>query len=154
MSDESQHLVNEKGLAWRVSLSILVGIGWLVFLILWLFFYSETYAWEQKVAIFLLSILVLIGILGVPWALWAFKKQTSVEKEKWKVQGFRWRVWVSIVIALGVMIFLVYWFWVLAEPYDIFQNLAIFVVSFLIAGGILGAMWAPWSMTHGPEHHH
>ena len=140
MSDESQHLVNEKGLAWRVSLSILVGIGWIVFLILWLFFYAETYVWEQKVAIFLLSILVLIGILGIPWAIWALKKQTSVEKEMWKVKGFRWRVWASIVIALGVMIFLVYWFWVLAEPYDIYQNLAIFVVSFLVAGGILGAM--------------
>jgi hypothetical protein len=153
MSDESQHLVNEKGLGWRVSLSILVGVGWIVFVILWLSFYRED-SWEKNVAIFLLSILVLIGVLGVPWAYWALKKQTSVEKEMWKVKGFRWRVWVSIVIALGVMIFLVYWFWVLAEPYNIYQNLAIFVVSFLIAGGILGAMWAPWSITHGPEHHH
>ena len=108
----------------------------------------------KNVAIFLLSILVLIEVLGVPWVYWALKKQTSVEKEMWKVKGFRWRVWVSIVIGLCMIIFLVYWFWILAEPYNIYQNLAIFVVSFLVAGGVLGAMWAPWGMTHGPEHHH
>jgi hypothetical protein len=93
MSNETHDMINEtKGLAWRVSLSILVGVGWLVFLIVWLFFYTKKYVWEQNVAIFLMSILVLIGILGVPWTYWALKKQTSVEKEMWKVKGFRWRV--------------------------------------------------------------
>ena len=155
MSDESHDMINEtKGLAWKVSLSILVGVGWLVFLVVWLFFYAKKYAWEQNVAIFLMSLLILIGFLGVPWAYWALKKQTSGEKEMWKIKGFRWRVMVSIIVALGVIIFLIYWFWALAEPYDVYQNLAIFIVSFLIAGGILGAMWAPWGMTHGPEHHH
>jgi hypothetical protein len=155
MSDESHDMINEtKGLAWKVSLSILVGVGWLVFLVVWLFFYAKKYAWEQNVAIFLMSLLILIGLLGVPWVYWALKKQTSGEKEMWKIKGFRWRVMVSIIVALGVIIFLIYWFWALAEPYDVYQNLAIFIVSFLIAGGILGAMWAPWGMTHGPEHHH
>jgi len=154
MSEEPHEMKNEvKGLGWRVSLSILVGVGWLVFLVVWLFFYAKKYVWEQNVAIFLMSILVLIGILGVPWTYWALKKQTSVEKEMWKIKGFRWRVGVSIIVAFGVIIFLIYWFWILAEPYDMYQNLAIFIVSFLIAGGILAAMWAPWGMTHGPERH-
>jgi len=34
MIDKSQDMKNEKGFAWRVSLSILVGVGWIVFLIL------------------------------------------------------------------------------------------------------------------------
>ena len=93
MSDETHDMINEtKGLAWRVSLSILVGVGWLVFLIVWLFFFAKKYAWEKNVAIFLVSLLFLIGILGVPWTYWALKKQTAVEKEMWKVKGFRWRV--------------------------------------------------------------
>ena len=155
MSDETHDIINEtKGLAWRVSLSILVGVGWLVFLVVWLFFYAKKYVWEQNLAIFLMSILVLIGLLGVPWAYWALKRQTSVEKEMWKRKGFRWRVWVSIIVALCVILFLIYWFWTLAEPYDIYRNLAIFIVTLLIAGGLLAAMWAPWGMKYSPEHRH
>ena len=139
-----------KGLAWRVSFSILVAVGWLVFLILWLFFYAKNYVWEQNVAIFLLSLLLLTGLLGVPWAFWALKKQTATEKEIWKIKGFRWRIWISITLLIGVIVFLIYWFWVLAEPFEIYQNLAIFLVVFLIAGGLMGAMWAPWSIKYNP----
>ena len=110
MSDESQDLIKGKGFAWSVSLSILVGVGWLVFLVIWLFFYAKEYVWEQNVAIFLMLLLALIGILGGPWTYWALKKQTSIEKEMWKIKGFRWRVWVSIIVAFGVIIFLIYWF--------------------------------------------
>ena len=141
-----------EGLAWGVSLSILVGVGWLVFLVLWLFFYARDYAWEKNVAIFLMSLLLLIGIVGVPWAYWAFKKQTPVEKEMWKQKGFQWRFWISIIVGLFAILFLIYWFWTLASPYDIYQNLAIFIVVLLIAGGLLAAMWAPWGMKYRPEH--
>jgi hypothetical protein len=154
MSEETSDIKNETaGLAWRVSLSILVGVGWLVFLVLWLFFYAENYVWEKNVAIFLMSLILLTGILGVPWAYWALKKQTSVEKEMWKLKGFRWRVWVSVLVMLFVILFLIYWFWAVAEPYDFYQNLAIFIVTFLIAGGLLAAMWAPWGIKHSPEHY-
>ena len=151
MSDESQDLIKGKGFAWSVSLSILVGVGWLVFLVIRLFFYAKEYVWEQNVAIFLMLLLALIGILGGPWTYWALKKQTSIEKEMWKIKGFRWRVWVSIIVAFGVIIFLIYWFWVLAKPYDIYQNLAVFIVSFLVTGGLFAAMWAPWGMSHGSK---
>ncbi len=137
-----------EGLAWRVSLSILVGVGWLVFLVLWLFFYAKNYAWERNVAIFLFSLLLLVGILGGPWAYWAYKKQTAAEKEMMEIKGFRWRIWVSILFMLCAFVFLIYWFWIVAEPYDIYQNLAIFIVSLLITGGLLAAMWAPWGMKY------
>lgn len=137
-----------EGLAWRVSLSILVGVGWLVFLILWLFFYAQNYAWERNVAIFLLSLLILGGVLGGPWTYWAYKKQTSTEKEMMKIKGFRWRIWVSLVLMMGAFVFLIYWFWTVAVPYDVYQNLAIFIVTLLIIGGLLAAIWAPWGMRY------
>jgi hypothetical protein len=31
----------------------------------------------------------------------------------------------------------------------VYQNIVIFVIPFLIIGGVLGAMWAPWGMKHG-----
>jgi hypothetical protein len=150
MDEGTSCMKNEtEGLAWRISLSILVGVGWLVFLLLWLFFYSSQYHWEKNIAVFLLSLLILVGILGVPWAYWAFKKQTPVDKEMWKQKGFQWRFWVSIIVGLSFILFLIYWFWAYAEPYNIFQNLAIFIITLLIAGGLVAAMWVPWGMKHG-----
>jgi magnesium-transporting ATPase (P-type) len=149
-SNEAEKL-KTKGLGWRVSLSIIVAIGWLVFLIVWFAFYAGAYSWEKNLAIFLLSILVLIGVLGLPWAIWGMRQMDEEDKKMWKTKGFRGRVWVSCILMLAVFLFLVYWFWFYAETYNVYQNIAIFLVSLLIMGGILGAMWAPWGMKHGSE---
>lgn len=138
-----------QGMGWKVSLSILGGVGWLVFLILWLFFYAGNYSWEKNVAIFLLSFLVMGCILGIPWMVWGLRHRTEHEKEMWRTKGFRWRIWLSALLAFVVIMFLIYWFWYLAEPYTVYQNLAIIIVSFLIVGGIMGASWAPWGMKYG-----
>ena len=90
-------------------------------------------------------------ILGIPWTFWGMKYRTKQEIEMWKTKGFKWRIWLSIIIAFLLIIFLIYWFWSLAEDFDIYQNIAIFIVSLLIAGGILGASWAPWGIKHGKE---
>jgi hypothetical protein len=61
------------GFGWRVSLSIIVSIGWLVFLILWLFFYASDFTVYQNIAIILASILIMSAILGASWASWSIK---------------------------------------------------------------------------------
>jgi O-antigen/teichoic acid export membrane protein len=155
MDEESRERYRDmKGMGWKVSLSILAGVGWLVFLVVWLFFYAQTYVWEKNLAIVLASLLVLIAIVGLPWGIWAIRHRTTEEDEMWKTKGFRWRVWVSGIAMLAVFLFLIYWFWYLAEPYDVYQNLAIFIVSLLIAGGLLAAMWAPWGMKYGTKPFH
>ena len=70
-----------------------------------------------------------------------------------KKKGFRWRVWVSVIVMFCVILFLIYWFWALAEPYDFYQNIAIFIVTFLIAGSLFSAMWAPWGMKYNSQYH-
>lgn len=153
MSQQSDAIEKEaESLSWRISLSILVGVAWLVFLLLWLFFYAKHFAWERNIAVLLTSLLFLLAILGVPWAVWAFKKQTSAEKEMWRLKGFRLRIWASIVIMVCLIIFLIFWFWEIAEPFSVYENLAIFVVSILICGGLIAAMWVPWGMKYNPEH--
>lgn len=66
MEEKSEKIMETKGMGWRVSLSILGGVGWLVFLLLWFFFYAGMYNWEKNVAIFLLSLLVLVMMAGTP----------------------------------------------------------------------------------------
>ncbi len=152
MDEEPSIKKNEiEGLAWRISSSILVVVGWLVFLLLWLFFYADQYPWERNLAVLLLSLLILVGILGVPWAYWAFKKQTPVEKNMWRQKGFQWRIWVSLIIGLAFIMFLIYWFWMYAVPYTIYQNLAIFIITLFIAAGLTAAIWVPWGMKYDSE---
>jgi hypothetical protein len=43
MDENGEEIIETKGMGWRVSLSILVGVGWLVFLLLWFFFYADVY---------------------------------------------------------------------------------------------------------------
>ena len=52
MTEKDEEICGEmmvtKGFGWRVSLSILMGVGWLVFLIIWLFFYAGGYNIYQR----------------------------------------------------------------------------------------------------------
>jgi len=136
---------------WRVSLSIGLGIGWLIFVLLWLAFYAGNYSGYQNFAIILISILVLVVVLGGSWASWGLKHMPREGKKIFKMKGFRSRVVVSIAIPFLLLIFWIYWFFFIAEDFNFYQNLAIFIVSLLVIGGILGGIWAPWGMKYDKE---
>jgi len=141
-----------EGLGWRVSLSIAAGVGWLIFLIVWLFFFASVYNAYQNVAIFLASLLILCFILGTPWAVWGRRHWRDAEREQIMPPGFRWRAWASGIVFVGILVGLIYWFFVYAGGYSIYQNIAIFIIAALFLGGIMGAMWAPWGMKQGRRH--
>src|SRR4030065_1244443 len=58
-------------LAWVAN--TVAGIGWLVFLIIWLFFYAGGYNGYQNLAIFIASLLVLGAVSGSIWMVRWFK---------------------------------------------------------------------------------
>lgn len=69
------------GLAPRVAVTIVVGIGWLIFLILFLAFYAGGFNIWQNLAIMLVSLLVVGAILGPMWAYWGMKTGRVREKK-------------------------------------------------------------------------
>lgn len=143
--------MDNEELGLKPSISIIGGVGWLIFVILWFAFYASNYSWEKNLAILLLSILVIFLLLGGMWAIWSLR---MIPKEGWeifKISGFRWRIISSIIVPLISIIFLIIWFWYLAEPYSVWQNIAVFIVILLIIGGTLGVIWAKWSMKHSEE---
>jgi hypothetical protein len=138
-------------MGWRPSISILVSVSWLIFVILWLAFYASDYSWEKNLAIILFSILIIFLFLAGMWAIWSLRMIPKKSWEIFKISGFRWRILISIVLPFAAMIFLIIWFWYYGEPYSVWQNIAVLLVVLLAIGGILGSIWARWSMKHGNE---
>jgi len=68
------------GFASKIAVSIAVGVGWLIFLVVFLFFYASNFNIYQNLAIFILSILVVCVILGPMWAYWAIKNAKTWKK--------------------------------------------------------------------------
>jgi len=58
------------GLAPRVSVSIIVFFGLLIFSIIYVAFFAASYSLFQKIAVIVVAILVATAILGVIWASW------------------------------------------------------------------------------------
>jgi len=73
------------------------------------------------------------------------------EKRMMKAPGFVLRVSVSIVAFFGLIIFYIVWLFFYAGTFDIYQNIAIFLVSILAFIAIMGAMWASWGMKYGDK---
>ena len=61
------------GLRWRIGGSIVAGIGWLIFVLLYAAFWSGPFTLIQSVVIVVVSFLVLAGLLGVMWASFGMK---------------------------------------------------------------------------------
>jgi hypothetical protein len=58
---------------WRIYITIIVGLGWLVALALWLFYYAASLSILQNIGVFILSLAV-AGIIIVPiWVPWGLK---------------------------------------------------------------------------------
>ena len=143
---KEEELMEMNGMGWKVALSIICGVGWLVFLIIWLFFYASNYTFYQNIGIFIMSIFVVMILLGIPWMMYGLRFQTDEEKVMWMTKGFKGRVFVSGIIAFLFIFFLSLWFFLYADNYCIYQNIAVFLVSILIIGGIMGVSWGPWAM--------
>ena len=136
---------------WKAGFSGAVGIGWLVFLILFLAFYSEDFHTNEKIAIILLSLLIITVLLGGLWAYWSLRMMSKKDWEVFKVKGFKWRIIGSIFYGLALLIFLIYGFWFVWTDFGFWQYIAIILVVCLVSGGIMGALWASWSAKNKDE---
>ena len=56
------------------------------------------------------------------------------------------RVYASIVVAFGWLLFLALWLFYYATSFSIVQNIAVFLLSLVAAGVIVTVLWVPWAM--------
>jgi len=66
-------LVNKKFMGTRIIGTILVGVFWFVFIVLYLAFFASGFGFWQKLAIFLATGAVASGLIAVFWVKWALE---------------------------------------------------------------------------------
>jgi len=150
-SEIKTELFGTRGFGWRVALSILVVFGWVIFLIIWLFFYAGDFDVFQNIAIFIASVLAGIGILAATWASWGIRFAKTHGFETPKECRPSWPNWASGVAFVGWLIFLIIWLFYYAGDFTGYQNLAIFLLSLLVLAGIAGGAWALWGTRWGEK---
>lgn len=62
-----------RGMRWRTSLTILLGTGWLVFILLYAAFLAGNFNLFQNIVIFFASIIIVMGGLAAIWASWGMR---------------------------------------------------------------------------------
>lgn len=134
---ETLKKMNSLGMAWRVSLSVISALSWLGFFILWLAFYAGDYNGYENLAIIILSVIAFVALNVAVWV--PFGMKFAEDESKHKTTGADV---VSIIAGVAWLVFLVIWLLQYAGDYDIYQNIAVFIVSVLVFGGVSGAAHA------------
>jgi hypothetical protein len=74
--------------------------------------------------------------------------EPQIEKDMFRTPGFAWRVGLSILVVFGWLAYLIIWLFFYAGDFGVFQNIAIFLVSIIVAIGVLAAAWATWGIRY------
>jgi hypothetical protein len=128
---ETLKKMNSLGMAWRVSVSAVSALSWLAFFILWLAFYAGDYNAYENIAIIILSVVVFVALNVAVWVPFGMKFAENEPKQKTTGADI-----VSIIAGVGWLSFLLVWLLMYAGDYDIYQNIAVFIVSLLAFGAI------------------
>jgi hypothetical protein len=70
------------GLASRLTVTIVVGLGWLAFLVVLLWFYAAELGILKTLAVLILSIIVVCAILVPIWVYWGLKTAHTWERKR------------------------------------------------------------------------
>jgi hypothetical protein len=128
-----------RGLQWRAVLSIIAVFGWLIFLIIWLFFLTAELEDAQNLAVLLVSLLILIAVLAITWVTWGLKHPALYPQAPGYGQYYqrpRWKVALGGATVIAWLAFIVVWLFFYASEFTLYQNLGAVLASLLVVGGI------------------
>jgi signal transduction histidine kinase len=135
-----------QGLEWRAGISVGLGLGWLMTILFWYTMWSEGFADSQKLAIILLSLLVVAGITVSVWIPWSTLRGTDKERAIWGLRGFGTRVAVTVAVLVVLTLLAVYWLFFEAVDYTLCQSFLVVIVVMGAMVAMLALMWMRWGV--------
>jgi hypothetical protein len=131
-----------RGVMWRTVVTVIAGLGWLVWLLLWWAFWSDDYTIAQKFAVSIMSLMVAGGIAGAIWI--PFSMRYGDDKDQWREPGFTWRIMVSMAVFIGLAIFVVYMLFFPWSGFDWCQSIVIIIVILIVGAAMMAPLWIRW----------
>ena len=131
-----------KGVMWRTGFTVAVGLGWLVWLLLWWAFWSGDFTVAQKFAVTIISLLLVGAFAGALWI--PFSMRHGDDRDDWKAPGFTWRVLVSMAVFIGLTIFVVYMLFFPWSGFDWCQSIVVIIVVLIIGAAMMTPLWIRW----------
>ena len=135
-----------KSVWWRTVFTVVVGLGWLVWLLLWWAFWSPDMEVARKFAVAIVSAMVMGGLLAAVWLPYSMRWAPEEERRQWRVRGFRARVVGSALVFVGLAALVVYWLWFPGKDYDICQSFVVIIVVLIVGMALMAPMWMRWGM--------
>ncbi|MFW9794664.1 MAG: hypothetical protein ACFFEE_10205 [Candidatus Thorarchaeota archaeon] len=108
-------------------------IGWLAFVIIWLFFFAGGYGIFENIAIISVALLVVMALNALLWI---------------PTYEGGWRARTSAISGVVWIIFLIVWIFFFAVGFGFYENIGIALASLLLVGAINVGLWVPG---HGEE---
>ena len=62
-----------EGMGWRIAITILTFFASISSIIIWLFFYANTFNVYQNIAVVVVILLSFVAIMGAMWASWGIR---------------------------------------------------------------------------------
>lgn len=145
MPEKDDRPAQVRGLQIRVGGSIAILFGWLIFLVIWLFFYTSGFSLAQNIAIFLVSVLFFIGLMALIWATWGLRyaREYGPPPPGWQYHPstrFRVRSVLRGIAGIAWLTFMVIWLFFYAQDFTLYQNLGAILASVLVVGGTVWAL--------------
>ena len=131
---------------WMGVASAVIAVGWFVALIVWWAFMADDFTTNERLAVALMSALVMGAAQGAMWMPWAMRNRTEADKALMSDRGFLARTVGSGALLFGLLGAIIYWLWYMADEYTGCQSLVVIIVILIAFVGIMAGVWAPWGM--------
>jgi len=128
-----------EGVMWRTVVTVTVGLGWLIWLLLWWAFWSDDYTVAQKFAVSIMSLMVVGGVTGAIWI--PFSMRHGDDRDGWKEEGLTWRIIVSMAVFIALAVFIVYMLFFPWKDFDWCQSIVIIIVVLLAGAIVMTPLW-------------
>ena len=119
-----------RAVGWRIGASILSFTVWLAVGIIWLFFYADSISFWQNVALFIVSLIALLGVNAAMWV-GAGMKARSHRLRK----STRGRAIASGATGVTWLLGLALYFYYYASSMSLYQNLGVILLSLVLLAG-------------------